>query len=278
MYLTDFVFDGVKLSTLGFLVGAAVTSNSDSSSAGSRLNLTTVLNRGNYINQIVTTEYSEPITVTFDIIKYACNDAAKNEISDLELSSLMRWLNRTEYCKFKPKYNDNFSFYQVYYMGTFTEINTINMGGIIVGLTVTFVASTPYGYAEYDSNEFTVSSANGSFVYYDMSDELGEHYPEKMTIMITQAGDFTIKNEVNSRITRINNCVANEIITLDCINKIITSSLVHPLVPTLSDNTGSNGEVIHYATQGSPATNNAIWKAFDGSTSTWGGYSGNDVN
>ena len=142
------------------------------------------------------------------------------------MMKLMRWLNRKEWCKFKPIYDD-LSFPNVYFMGTFTEISTINKGGVVCGLALTFTTNAPFGFMEFEDNTFTVSSVNGTFTIYDESDELGNKYPDKVTIRMNNGGDFSLTNSLNERTTTIKNCVANEVITLDCINKIITSSVSH---------------------------------------------------
>ena len=229
MYLTDFVFDNVKLSMLGYIVGSAVTSNNDSSSAGSKLELNTIMNRGNHINQIISASYNEPITATFDIIKHACNNNAYETVEDTEISYMMTWLNRTEYCTFYPIYDD-LSLPNIFFKGTFTEINTIQIGGNVIGFTLTFTASTPYGFADYEDNEFEFMSGNKQFIFYDQSDEYGYHYPDK--IIITNKnndnGTVYVLFREGKNIAIINNCVYGEIITLDCIHKIITSSENHP--------------------------------------------------
>ena len=276
MYLTDFIFDGVKLSSLGYLVGAAVSSNNDSSSAGSKLELQTVVNHGNHLTGIVNATYNENVSATFDIIKYACNEQASVNMEDNEIALLMRWLNRTTWCKFKPIYND-MSFPNLFFMGTFTEISTINMGGCVVGLSLTFTANAPWGFLDFNYTDAThpivINSANDSFTFYDESDELGNHYPEKITITTLNAGNLKLRNLLNNRITVINNCQAGETIELDCINKIITASgSAKALVPTLS---AMNSDIIYDTIGG---TVNNLWKVFDGNLTTSGGFSGNNVN
>lgn len=235
MYLTDFVFDGVKLSSLGYLVGSAVTSNNESASAGSKLDLQTVMNRSNHINQIITAQYNEPITATFDIIKFTCNSDENGFVEDAEISYIMRWLNRTSNYKFKPIYDDS-TFPSLYYNGTFTEINTIQIGGNVVGFTITFTSNTPYGYADYDEQEFNLIIPNNadsvSQIYYDESDEYGIHYPELFVVELNNPGDFQLINELSNKTTIVENCLSGEILTFDCIHRIISSSKAS-LHPTL---------------------------------------------
>lgn len=227
MYLTDFLYDGVKLSSLGYLVGSAVTSNNESASAGSKLDLQTVMNRGNNINQIITAQYNETITATFDIVKISCNSEDKGIVEDKEISYIMRWLNRTTNYKFQPIYNDS-TFPDVYFMGTFTEINTIQKGGNVIGFTITFVANTPYGYADYKDQIFELyipsESATTSQIYYDESDEHGIHYPELFVVELYNPGDFELTNGLSNKTTIVENCLSGEILTFDCIHRIITSS------------------------------------------------------
>ena len=240
MYLTDFVFDGVKLSTLGYIVGSAVTSNNDSASAGSKLDLQTTTNRANNITQIINAQYNEPISVTFDIIKHACNATAAHVVEDVEIPLIMQWLNRTEYCRFYPIYDD-LSLMDVYFNGTFTEINTIQLGGNVVGFTVTFNANAPYGFGDYEDIEFTFDRNHGEY-YYDQSTEFGFHYLDKVVFTLSQDDDIMLRtshtpsmpaDEVNTEsittgITRVYNCKEGEIITLDGVHKIITSNMNHP--------------------------------------------------
>ncbi|WRK55793.1 DUF6558 family protein [Coprobacillaceae bacterium CR2/5/TPMF4] len=53
-------------------------------------------------------------------------------------------------------------------------------------------------------------------------------YPKKLTITLRQAGDLTITNSLDDRTFGIKNCENNEVITIDCVNRIIqTSSDTH---------------------------------------------------
>lgn len=226
MYLVDFVYDDVRLSEIGYMVASFITSNSESSSAGSKLEFETITNHGSHLNEIVNATYNEMLSFTFDIMKYSCQDINNNYISDNELTYLMRWLNRTEYCKFKPIYDD-YSFYQTYFMGSFTEISTINVEGKVIGLTVTFTSNSPYGFSDFSNNIYTVNDSNGSFIVYDESDELGYKYVDNLEITINSNGNFVLSNNKYSKNTIINNCVEGEVINLDCIHKIITSSEEH---------------------------------------------------
>ena len=261
MYLTDFIFDGVKLSSLGYLVGAAVTSNNDSASVGSKLELQTVVNHGNHLTGIINATYNETITASFDIIKFACNENASVNMEDNEIASMVRWLNRSTWKKFQPIYND-LSFPNVFYMGTFTEISTINMGGCVVGLSLTFTANAPWGFLDFNYNDLITIPEGGTAVFYDQSDEIGNHYPTKITITTLKAGDLELTNDMTGKTTKIRNCAENEVIVLDCVNKIITSDArMTPLVPVMTSNTCEAGEAIYI---GNSTNYQNLYKVFNG--------------
>jgi len=247
MYFVDFIYDGYRLSDLGCMVGAAVTSNNDSVEMGSVVKLETAINHGSYVSEIINADYPDVYTVTFDIFKKNCGKGYNDVFEDKEITWFMRWLNRKEYHKFVPLYDNPKDFYRIFYRGTFTDCKAINIGGEVYGFTLTFTSNSPFAYLDYPISEFDVTASGETFTIvnprtgvsesvtgnhfdiYDQSEELGFVYPTKFTIKVTQAGRLVIKNsfDKSNRYTEVNNCVANETLTFDCIHKIITSDKNH---------------------------------------------------
>ena len=276
MYLVDFVYDGYKLSDYGCMVGSVVTENSDSISMGSVIRLETVMNHGAYRSEIVNADYPDVYTATFDIFKTPCDDQA-DYFTDQEVSWFMRWLNRKEYKKFEPIY-DTDDFENVFLMGTFTECRAINLQGQVYGFTLTFTTNSPFAYIDYNSNVYDLVNdgvtfdiinpydkqsetlTGGTFTILDESDELGSIYPSKFIIEVSQAGRLVIWNERDelTRYTEVKNCVANEILTFDCIHKVITSSNLHTglsndfnyVFPRLKNDMDSNYNIFHITLDG----------------------------
>ena len=277
MYLVDFVYDGYKLSDYGCMVGSVVTENSDSISMGSVIRLETVMNHGAYRSEIVNADYPDVYTVTFDVFKTPCDDQA-DYFTDQEVSWFMRWLNRKEYKKFEPIY-DTDDFENVFLMGTFTECRAINLQGQVYGFTLTFTTNSPFAYIDYNSNVYDLVNdgvtfdiinpynkqsetlTGGTFTILDESDELGSIYPSKFIIEVSQAGRLVIWNERDerTRYTEVKNCVVNEMITFDCIHKVITSSNLHDglsndfnyVFPRLKNDMDSNYNIFHVTLDGS---------------------------
>ena len=247
MYLVDFVYDGLKLSDFGCMVGSAVTGNDDSVDMGSVVKFDTVINHGSYISEIVNATYPDVYSITFDIFKKPCGGGYKDVFEDKEVTWFMRWLNRKEYKKFVPIYDNPSDFYRIFFNGTFTDCKAIGIQGQVYGFTVTFTSNSPFAYLDYKPNTYTVINTGeqftiinsftkeehtytgGTFSIYDESEELGAVYPKSFVIKLIESGDLVIKNDMDEmkRYTQIKNCVAGETLTLDCIHKVITSDKEH---------------------------------------------------
>ena len=146
--------------------------------------------------------------------------------TDGEISHFMRWLNQKRYCKFKPIYKDE-KYSDLYFYGTFSSISSIVIDGNVIGFTLTFISNSPFGYV--DDKEFTISlqTADEQFAFYDDSDEIGCLYPYFFQVECLAGGKLTISNDRDRKNTVIDNCIQNEVITMDCGNKIIQSSRAH---------------------------------------------------
>ena len=241
MYLVDFIFDGLRLSNFGCMVGSAVTGNNDTIEMGSIINLETNVNHGSFVSEIVNADYDDPTPITFDIFKNPCGHGHGDYFEDTEVSWFMRWLNRKEYCKFIPIYDDAKDFYRLFFMGTFTECKAINIQGQVYGFAVTFTPNSPFAYLDYKPTTFNVidtgesfsitnpftgateTFTGGKFTMYDESEELGSIYPKMFKITTAESGRLIIKsdNDTSNRYTEVKNCGNNEVITFDCIHQII---------------------------------------------------------
>ena len=243
MYCTDFEYAGKRLSDYGCIV-CHISGSSDLNTVnmGSQITFNTVNLPQQNKFKIMSTQYSEAYTTTFEICKFNCNNRDDYKFSQEEISALMRWLNKKNYNKFKMIYKDG-ECSNVYYMGTF-NVQMITHAGDIVGLELTLQTNAPFGYYEPVEYVMDFSNVNDEFSVYDMSDEIGYIYPNSVTIECSNEGYLPenweelglYKNEglleINNskdgeRKTIINACVNGEVLTLDCENKIITSSEKH---------------------------------------------------
>lgn len=229
MYCIDFEYDGQRLSEYGCIV-CHISSSPDLNTVnmGSQITFNTINLPQKNKFKIMSTQYSEAYTTTFEIGKFNCNTDEDHVFTQEEISGLMRWLNKKQYNKFKMIYNnDNFD--NIYYMGTF-NVQMITYGGNVIGLELTLQTNAPFGYYEpvNCAMEFTTGGDDNEISIYDISDEIGNIYPQNVTIKCLESGDLKIHNSQDGlRSTVINGCVEGEILTLDGENKIITSSVNH---------------------------------------------------
>lgn len=225
MYMVDFIFDDIKLSDLGCMIGYGVTSASETVGLGSALSFDLYNNNATFKNQILRAKYETPISITFDIFKDKCSQA-EMYFSDKEISNIMKRFNCKMYREFCPIYNDD-SFPNIYYKGTFTEITAIIYADKVAGFTLNFTTNSPFGYFKQDDLTYTMSNG-GSIAIYTHSDEVGLLYPTKFQFKCTSAGNLTITNsENNGYPTKVNNCVSGEIISFNSENSVITSNKTH---------------------------------------------------
>ena len=230
MSFIDFEYNGLRLSDFGWMVctfGGA--SGTETVSAGNELNLNTIYKHSTHKFELMSTSYSAPFSISFQICKHPCERIRGGEqyFENNEINKLMRWLNKKGYYKFKTINSDGQSG-NIYYKGTFNTIKKIKIGSDVVGLELTFTANAPFGYYEPLSYEMDFSNVSDEFVIYDSSDEIGYIYPNTLKIEVLEDGDLQIKNSQESNVVEVKNCIRGEIITLNGENKIILSDKEHP--------------------------------------------------
>ena len=218
MRMTDFEYNGTRLSDLGLSIGFFNGAN-DSQTIGNNVSITKVKPVGSNKYYSSGYEYDNVFEIEFGIIKKPCVGTNNYIISSDELSNITRWLNRKGFYKFKPIYNDG-SMSDVYYEGTF-NIEIVKAGENVVGLNLSFTTNAPYGFLE--PIEFSFQGSN--FTIVDVSDEVGYLYAD-VEIECLQNGDLLITNELDpdNKIS-IKNCKSGEIIKMYGDTKIITTSL-----------------------------------------------------
>lgn len=224
MYMKDFAYAGKRLSDFGCIVAYLNTSLPNNISLENKIKFETLKNTSTHINRVVKVDYETPSPVTFDICKNPCGNTMV--FTDIEISYLMRWLNKKSYEIFRPIYDNGF-YPDIYFKGSF-NVSAIYIAGDVVGFTLSFTPNSPFAYDNEKDMVININAANESFAFYNNSDEYGYMYPVKFVITCKDTGNFTMTNDIDDNIVKIDNCENGEIVTLDCYNKIITSNLSHP--------------------------------------------------
>jgi len=226
VYCKDFEYDGQRLSDFGGVV-CHITEDGGVSAIniGSQITFNTLPMTGLNKFKLMSTQYSEAYTTTFEVCKLNCRDLEDNFFTQEEISYFMRWLNKKRFKKFKMIYEDG-ELAKVYYKASF-NVNPITYYGDIIGLQLTLQTDAPFAYYDEIEHVMEFTEENLDHSFFDTSDEIGYIYPSSMIIEILGDGDFEMVNsQEENRITSIKNCVNGEIITL-IENKTISSSEVH---------------------------------------------------
>ena len=109
------------------------------------------------------------------------------------------------------------------------NISPIQVGGDIMGITITGITDAPFGFGQLITLKATTENGIGMLKFVDMSDEIGYIYPD-IEIDISSACNLKITNETSGEIFKLNNCVNNEIINIDStILEMTSTALSHKL-------------------------------------------------
>lgn len=195
MKATDFEYDGLLLSSYGFMICTFNGGGEQTVTNGSEINWNLVETQYGARWDMTHSKYNNYLTTTFQICKDPCLTEDDDEISVYELRNIMRWLNRKSFHKFKfleDEYQDFF------YMGSF-NVSRIEWYGRLIGLELTLTTDRPYAQAEEVNVDFENEVVNNADVYpwshslRTTSDDEGYQYVD-MTVTLKRGGDLTINN------------------------------------------------------------------------------------
>lgn len=209
----DFTFCNKKLSDFGFMIANIDGSLDDSASCGN-VELITARPPMNTKNIIHGVSYGDPIKLEFQVVKYDHSRCicSENPVTNEEQENLMRWLVKTSYNYI------NFDDGDVYF-NVIINVTPKKVGGVIRGFEITATNDSVYSY----SKPYSYYYFAGKHIFTDASSVIGYIYPN-LVIEVNNDGEISIEVEGDKKMT-ISNCVQGEIITVDCENGIIESSL-----------------------------------------------------
>lgn len=206
----DFLYDNRKLSDFGMIICQFGSSGVNTVSNGSYITFNTSPTLNGAKHELISTEYSDSLTATFQICKNQCSVDRRDEITVEELRDIMEWLNRKEFHKFQLLDEE---YINIYFEASF-NVSKIEFNGRVYGLELEMLTNRPYASHEPIFVNFKDVKANEQKKIYSKSDEEGYLYPE-MEIVIKSDGDLEIYNSLENRTMKIKNCVSGEVIKLN---------------------------------------------------------------
>jgi hypothetical protein len=214
----DFEYDGLNLSSFGYVLCNFDSKGLQIISNGSQITFNTTSTLNGAKHELTSTEYENCLESVFQICKNPCN-ADNIEITIDELRVLSRWLNRKGFYKFKILSDE---YLDIYFEASF-NISKIEMDGKLYGLELELKTNRPFALQEPKKIVLKNLVANGEHSIIDHSDAEGYIYPE-VEITLNESGNLSIYNAIENRTTYIANCVAGETIKMNY--PIIESSIV----------------------------------------------------
>ncbi len=214
MYALDFEYDNKNLSDFGFIIcdfnfdfGAKTTA------LGAEIEFTTVPHSRGKRHSLISADYTERIEASFDI----CKNPSTNEnrrITNDEFRTLVRWLNRREFCPFRIINERN----DICYFNASFNISRVTVADKLYGLHLEMVTDSPFGHGATRTIRLDFSGATNSNpitrTMIDYSDEIGYIYPS-ITINCKSAGNLSLANSMTGCNLYIEGCTNNEEIHID---------------------------------------------------------------
>lgn len=232
MLYSDFEYDGHTLSEFGLIVCSINKNNNGNTvSIGNNLQFNTIANPSTNKFKLSSVQYDEAYTTSFEVCKNPCTNS-NSHITQVEMSALMRWLNKKSFHKFRAFNEDDDDFYDIYYNASF-NVQPIVFGGKIIGAELTMQTDAPFGYYNDIELEYSITDTSEPIIFNDMSDEIGYLYYKKFEITLTDTptGEnkelVIVNSQEPNRKTIINNCSNGEVITF-IENMTVSSSIEHP--------------------------------------------------
>lgn len=224
MQATDFEYGEDFLHDFGFIVcDFNYSSGAISTSNGSTIKFTKVPHHNGKLHSLAGTKYDECISTSFDI----CKDPDKYKeddmvISDREYRDIFRWLNRHDFNRMRfiddCKEDDEY----IYYNASF-NIGKITVGGDLVGMHLEMETDSPFGHGGEVSESFRCNGQSDVLEMDDWSDEIGNTIAS-IKVTCRASGDLTITNSMSESPVVVKNCTVGEVIVIDGVHQIITSS------------------------------------------------------
>ena len=218
VYAKGIVFDDKTSDEYGLII-CEIDGHEPSDTSGGQIEFTTTSSPiQNRWHKTGNANYKEPLQFAFQVIK-----STHESFDAYEYSAIQRWLVRKDgYKDFMIIKGD----YDNIHYNVQMNVEPVAVGSEIVGITVTGITDSPFGYNQLITKTIDVNGSD-TLSFVDMSDEIGYIYPD-IEINVKSDCNIKITNTTENRIFYINNCVANEIINIDGkFLQISTTALSH---------------------------------------------------
>lgn len=228
--ITNFVYNGYSLSNLGYAVVSFENAKNGEIDTDSNITYNHLSFMRGKKQPFISAVYEDPLEMKFYIAKNICDydensDEPMYDITVSNMSFLKRWLVSPTPHNLTIESDDDY-YNNIYWRGSF-KVEEYVFGDRRIGALLTFECDAPFGYYT-DVTYSGTLVADGSYSYNCTSDEIGWLYPT-LTITLLESGDLELTNSADGRITRVNNCLVQEVITFTPNLQISTTFASHKI-------------------------------------------------
>lgn len=219
----NFTFNGKDLTEFDCMICCFDKPNNIETNEYPTITFNTVQNNSNDSFDLTHGTYDKALEGKISICKNTCNNKDIYFTRD-EVRNIYNWLDIRGYGKltFSNDFYEN-----TFFEGGFTSIQPVKNNKKIIGFELTFTSRYPYGLSEDLSYSFSLTSDNLSNEILNNSDDVKPVYPRLLQIIPQIDGDLEIKNSLDDQVLVVKNCKQNEIIKIDCENRIIETNSIH---------------------------------------------------
>lgn len=221
MNAVDFTYDGIKLSSFGFIIASFDSRiKTGEATTDSIRTFDSVSLFGGAYKPFISTVYKDALVMKWQICKNPCiYDDANIIIATDEMRSLKQWLSRPTPHKLTI---DDDEYNGMHWDGSF-NVEEVCFGDMRLGATLTFTCNRPFALGDECNYEGEIE-ADSSIHIENTSDDIGYLFPT-MVIKCLESGTLQLTNVVDGRITEIKNVVEDEVLTFS--EQLVCSSSVN---------------------------------------------------
>jgi phage-related protein len=160
-------------------------------------------------------------------LDFAFSAFAENEMDAEMFQLVQKWLFSSR--SYKKLQIDQADIRDIYFDCILTDPTIVRVGNLIQGFSCQVQCNSPFAWKFPSTINYTYTSSivDDSVVYFNGSDDTGGYlYPHLVITMNNLGGDVSITNSSDSsRVFSFTGLSAGEVITVDCSNQTISSSL-----------------------------------------------------
>jgi phage-related protein len=223
----DFIYGEFRASDMGLIPGRFDgTPDFTQDEIGMSLGITEEFIGGKPVPVHISTAHNGKLLLNITLVKNPCVYKNDDIFNEYELRSILR--------KISKKYQwtrviNSDSCEDIWFRCIVDNVSYNRLGNAVHGVTLSLQCDSLFGYSN-ENKIVIMAKSNEPFYIFNNTDDLEDYVLPYIVIKASSAGNLTISNLEDERETLIENVDADEVLTMDCKNKILTSSEPHDVL------------------------------------------------